>query len=73
MYKKSVMHVQSCCFAHKTYCFLMCLLPSTSLDLKVPDECTCMHCWPCSNHPELFISMQNVINGFVVVQLYKQL
>ena len=21
MYKKSVMHVQSCCFAHKTYCF----------------------------------------------------
>ena len=21
MYKKSVMHVQSCCFAYQTYCF----------------------------------------------------
>ena len=36
MYKKSVMHVQSCCFAYKTYCFLTFSLPSASLDLKVP-------------------------------------
>ena len=36
MYKKSVVHVQSCCFANKTYCFLTFSLPSASLDLKVP-------------------------------------
>ena len=36
MYKKSVMHVQSCCFAYKTYCFLTFSSPSASLDLKVP-------------------------------------
>ena len=36
-YTKSVMHVQSCCFAHKTYCFFLTFsLPSGSLDLKVP-------------------------------------
>ena len=34
MYKKSVMHVQSCCFAYKTYCFLMFSSPSASLILK---------------------------------------
>ena len=32
----SVMHVQSCGFAHKVYCFLTFSLPSASLDLKVP-------------------------------------
>ena len=26
MYKKSVMHVQSCCFANQTYCFFAVLL-----------------------------------------------
>ena len=26
MYKKSVMHVQSCCFAYQTYCFFDVLL-----------------------------------------------
>ena len=36
MYKKSVMHVQSCCFVYKTYCFLTFSSPSASLDLKVP-------------------------------------
>ena len=36
MYKKSVMHVQSCCFAYKTYYFLTFSSPSASLDLKVP-------------------------------------
>ena len=36
MYKKSVMHVQSCSFAYKTYCFLTFSSPSASLDLKVP-------------------------------------
>ena len=36
MYKKSMMHVQTCCFAHLTYrFFLTFLLPSASLDLKV--------------------------------------
>ena len=30
------MHVQSCCFAYKTYCFLTFSSPSASLDLKVP-------------------------------------
>ena len=30
------MHVQNCCFAYKTYCFLTFSLPSASLDLKVP-------------------------------------
>ena len=34
--KKSVMHVQSCCFAHLTYCFLTFPLPSSSWLLKVP-------------------------------------
>ena len=37
MYKKSVMHVQSCCFASKTYWFLTFSSPSASLDLKVPN------------------------------------
>ena len=32
------MHVQSCCFAYKTYCFLTFSLPSASLDLKVPNR-----------------------------------
>ena len=36
MYKKSVMHVQSCCFDYKTYCFLTFSSPSASLGLKVP-------------------------------------
>ena len=36
MYKKSVMQVQSCCFASKTYCFFTFSSPSASLDLKVP-------------------------------------
>ena len=37
MYKKGVGHVQSCCFANKTYCFFFTFsLPSASLDLKVP-------------------------------------
>ena len=40
MYKKTGVHVQSCCFANKTYCFLFFFLtfslPSASLDLKVP-------------------------------------
>ena len=39
MYKKSVMHVQSCCFAYNTYCFLTFSSPSASLDLKVPIGC----------------------------------
>ena len=26
MYKKSVMHVQSCCFANQTYCFFAVLV-----------------------------------------------
>ena len=29
------MHVQSCCFAYKTHCFLTFSLLSVSLDLKV--------------------------------------
>ena len=39
MYKKTGVHVQSCCFANKTYCFLFFFLtfslPSASLHLKV--------------------------------------
>ena len=31
-----MVHVQSCCYANKTYCFLTFSLPSASLDLKVP-------------------------------------
>ena len=31
------MHVQSCCFAYKTYCFLSFSLPSASLDFKFPN------------------------------------
>ena len=31
------MHVQSCCFAHKTNCFMTLLLSSSSL-FKVPNE-----------------------------------
>ena len=31
------MHVQSCCFADKTYCFLTFSLPSAPLDSKVPN------------------------------------
>ena len=38
MYKKSVMQVQSCCFAYKTYCFLTFSSPYASLDLKVPKK-----------------------------------
>ena len=35
--QKSVMHMQSCCFAYKTYCFFFTFsLPSASLDLEVP-------------------------------------
>ena len=30
------MHVQSCCFYYKTYCFLTFSSPSASFDLKVP-------------------------------------
>ena len=33
------MHVQSCCFAYNTYCFLTFSSPSASLDLKVPIGC----------------------------------
>ena len=36
MYKKSVMHVQSCCFACQIYCFSDVLFAVASLDLKVP-------------------------------------
>ena len=32
---KSRVHVESCCFADKTFCFLTFSLPSASLDLKV--------------------------------------
>ena len=35
MYKKSVMHLRSCCFAYWTNAFLTFSLPSASLDLKV--------------------------------------
>ena len=31
-----MVHMQSCCFANQTYCFLTFSLLSTSLDLKVP-------------------------------------
>ena len=34
--QKRVMHVQSCCFAHLTYCFLTFPLPSSSWFRKVP-------------------------------------
>ena len=34
------MHVQSCCFAHKTNCFLMLLLLLSSSLLKVPNDGT---------------------------------
>ena len=30
---KSVMHVQSCCFAYKTYCFVEVLVAVLSLDI----------------------------------------
>ena len=36
--KKSVVHVQTCCFANKTYCFLTFSLPSARLDLKLPNS-----------------------------------
>ena len=38
MLQKSVMHVQSCCFAYKTYCYFDVLVAIASLDLKVPNE-----------------------------------
>ena len=39
MNKKSVVHVQSCCFANTTHCFFFTSsLPSASLDLKVPND-----------------------------------
>ena len=34
--QKSVMHVKSCCFANKTYCFLDVLVSVASLDLEIP-------------------------------------
>ena len=38
--QKSMVHVQSCCFANKTYCFFFTFsLPSALLDLKVPIMC----------------------------------
>ena len=37
------MHVQSCCFAYKTYCFLTLSFPSASLDLKVPNVSKTCH------------------------------
>ena len=33
-----MVHVQSCCFANQTYCFLTFSLPFASLDLKVPSH-----------------------------------
>ena len=36
MYKKIVMHLQICCFANQTYCFLPFSLPSASSLLKLP-------------------------------------
>ena len=36
--QKSVMHVQSCCFANQTYCFLPFSLPSASSLLKLPNQ-----------------------------------
>ena len=35
--RKSVMHMQSCCFAYWTYCFLDVLVAVASLNLKVPN------------------------------------
>ena len=32
------MHVQSCCFAYKTYCYFDVLVAIVSLDLKFPNE-----------------------------------
>ena len=34
--QKSVKHLQSCCFAYETYCFLDVLVAVASLNLKVP-------------------------------------
>ena len=33
-----MVHVQSCCFANQTYCFLTFALPFASFDLKVPSH-----------------------------------
>ena len=39
MYKKSVMHVESCCFAYRKLLFFFTVsLPSASVDLKVPND-----------------------------------
>ena len=36
MYKKSVMHVQSCCFANQTYCFFAVLVAVRVVVAKAP-------------------------------------
>ena len=36
MYKKSVMHVQSCCFAYQTYCFFDVLVAVAVVVAKAP-------------------------------------
>ena len=36
MYKKSVMHVQSCCFADQTYCFFDVLVDVAVVVAKAP-------------------------------------
>ena len=50
----SVLHVQSCYFAYKTYCFLMFSSLSASLDLKVPNISSrwprCHIFWSCSHY-----------------------
>ena len=36
VYKKSMLHVQSCCFADQTYCFLDLLVAVTVVIAKAP-------------------------------------
>ena len=36
VYKKSVMHVQSCCFAYQTYCFFDVLVAVAVVVAKAP-------------------------------------
>ena len=57
MYKKSVMHVQSCCFVYKTYCFLTFSSPSASLDLKVPESLAAVVAPPDLNECKLMLAV----------------
>ena len=70
----SVMHVQSCCFAYKTDCFLTFSLPSASLDLKVPNRkklqlADATATSACSAANESILRLRSLVSGRIVDRL----